>query len=311
MSYWDGFNWGTALWTDSSETTAPVIEKLEWIDARGNVTDMSTIMDTQYKEGVDGRFMPAVQHLSEATPGRDGEVYRGSTIITRQLIVPVMYIGNNITDIRIKLRTMAQALNPKRGVGKLRVVTKDGLDRFINCIYEGGMEANVDVGGDGWTQKVAYAFRAFDPYWYNANPVVRPPDGLTTETATFFPSPPFRLGPSTIFTSFTQTNSGDVEAWPIWTISGPGDNIRLVNETTGGEFSFGDYILPDNGLIKVDTRPSKKTVTDGNGNNLWPYLEGSLWELLDGENVISIEMLNSSTDASSIQLTYYERFLGV
>src|ERR1044072_2001641 len=239
MSIWNEFNWGTANWTAEDTTALPVIELLEYIDARGNVTDLSTIMDEQYKEGIDGRFMPPMESLAESTPGQDGAVYRATLAMPRQLMVPVAYITDGVTAMRIRLRQMAQALNPKRGVGKLRVVTEDGLDRYINCAYEGGMESDTDVGDLGWYKRVVYTFRAWDPYWYNVNPVVRPPDKIASNNATFFPTPPFRLGSSTIFTSFTQQNLGDVEAWPIWTITGPGNSIRLTNESSGGAISFG------------------------------------------------------------------------
>jgi hypothetical protein len=44
----------------------PVIKRCWYEDPLGNITDLSTDMDRRYKEGIEGRFMAPIQHLSDS-----------------------------------------------------------------------------------------------------------------------------------------------------------------------------------------------------------------------------------------------------
>jgi hypothetical protein len=195
--------------------------------------------------------------------------------------------------------------NPLAGDGQLKIIAEDGSQRLITCRYSSGLE--IQETGLPW-QSVIIVLKAFDPYWYDPNPIVQT---FTVGTpATFFPMLPMRLTSSTVFADTTIANNGDVESWPTWIITGPGDTIYIRNLTTG-EFININYTLAPGDTITIDTRPGKKTVTFGDGTNLYPNMssDSSLWALQAGNNQVRIEMQNSQV-TSNVQLSYQNRYWG-
>jgi phage-related protein len=129
-----------------------------------------------------------------------------------------------------------------------------------------------------------------------------------------FLSSPF-LGPhissSGIASSFSVFNSGDVEAWPIWTITGPGNTITLTNTTTGKALVL-SITLTGGQVLTIDTRPGHKTVTREDGSNQFATVSStsSLWELVTGNNAVTLA-ISETTTASGLQLQYKQRYFGV
>src|SRR5438045_1968958 len=83
-----------------------------------------------------------------------------------------------------------------------------------------------DNGGQVF-QKGILSFRGFDPYFYAKNEITIDLS-LNNNPISFFPFFPLRLGPSEVFGSTLATNSGEIDAWPVWTVVGPGTNPRLT-----------------------------------------------------------------------------------
>lgn len=107
------------------------------------------------------------------------------------------------------------------------------------------------------------------------------------------------------------TNTGDVEAWPVWTIRGPGRDVSLSNTTTGETLNM-TVTLEEGDEVTIDTRPGYKSVDLG-GANIYYSLDlasgSSLWPLATGPNDLDIRMGDVSAE-SSIELAYKRRFLG-
>lgn len=289
------------------------IEQLYWTDARGRQTNLSTMFNEQYKIGLDGRASPPWQHISEQVPEQDGERYRLTRALPRALVVMMTFVGRDITEVRARIRTVASALNPKLGVGTLTVYTVDGIRRSLKCLYESGLEStSTDTGLDGFTNTVSFTFRAHDPYWYDIYPVTRKLTSATAPISSFFPITPVRLGGSTIFASYVENNVGDVEAWPVWQVTGPGSNLILFNETTGKSLVVnGDFASGTN--FTVDTRPrvaTAKTIKMEDGTNLFPQTDGALWSFAPGPNQVIIELTNT-TPQTQVNLTYTPGYVGV
>lgn len=284
-----------------------VDEALVYTDPFGVETDLSTLLDERYKEGLNGRFIAPVQHLSDAVPLQDGARYRETRLDTNQLTVPITIVAPDITTLRARLRELMRALNPKRGVGRLTVHTIDGLSRYCNAIYEGGVEVDPATQGEEYDARIVLIFRCFDPSWYDLRPVVR--HWRTGVTAKFFPILPVRLGSSTIFTQFIEENEGDVETWPVWRINGPGSGLEMVNQSTGERMSLA-YDIPPSTSIVIDTRPGHKSVTTAEGNNVFAGFRGQLWPLAVGSNRVSVRLLQT-TERSALNLEYQTRYLGV
>jgi hypothetical protein len=283
-------------------------DKISWISADGSeypISDNHLIM-----AGSDGRFMPPIDFVEENVPFQHGSLLRGVLVRPREIDIPIYVDGNSEVDLRNQLRHLLRVLNPLKGDGKLRITSPDGSMREIICRYKGGMEISEKQNSKiGNLQAVVLVLRAFDPFWYDTSTIVQT-FKLNESTGLFFPILPLRLASSTVFADISIDNTGDVETWPEWIITGPGENIVLRNLSTGEVMSI-DVSLETGETLTIDTRPYHKTVTHNDGSNLFYTLsdDSSLWSLREGKNSIQIEMANATTD-SNIQLAYRNRYWG-
>lgn len=227
----------------------------------------------------------------------------------------VDWVGEILSTSALGLEAILENLNgtmlrseDDQGDGKLRVTRHDGSVRELTCRYWRGLD-KAKYGGGGALLRTTLSFRAFDPYFYAATPIS---DTFTAGTpGTFFPFFPLTLSSSTVFANVTINNPGHVEAWPVWTVTGPGKDIILRNRTSGKYFSLpitlgvGEYMV-------IDTRPGEKTVEDNTGADRFGDLDlsvSSLWALLAGNNVVRIEMSDTGA-GSSVAYSCYPRYKG-
>jgi phage-related protein len=271
-------------------------ETIEYVAADGDTV-------TLYKvRGAAGRWMPPVHVDDRPVPGDHGTRFRGCRFDAAQPVIPILIEGADPEAYRQALRDVASALNPAKGVGKLRA-TFDGAVREQSAIYIDGLNHPEDFPLHG---QPAVMFRAFDPFWYDTATVVG-----TFETGTaapFFPILPIRLASSEVFADAVVDNTGDIEAWPIWTITGPASSLILEHVDSGKQLAL-DYTLAAGDVVTVDTSPGVKTVTLDDGTNLFPYLSSrQFWPLVRGANNIRVE-LGGATDDSQVQMVYRRRWL--
>jgi phage-related protein len=280
------------------------MDKISWIDANGTEYPLTVL------KGMNGRFMPPMSFNEEEVPFQAGSLLRNVKVKARDVDIPVVLKADNEVELRKMVRECLRRFNPLYGDGKIRVVAADGSQRELSCRYSSGFEGNEskDSKGDIW-QTLVLVFRAFDPFWYDSSTIVQT-FNINESPGTFFPILPLRLVSSTVFADITIENTGDVETWPEWIITGPGENMVLRNMSTDEVTSL-EVSLDVGETITIDTKPFHKTITKNDGTNLFYTLtdESSLWALQEGTNSIQIEM-GSATSDSSIQLTYRNRYWG-
>jgi phage-related protein len=287
-------------------------EIISWTDANGVESILTDQEDISISIGPSGRFMPPIEHNEEEVPLQSGSRRRNTKVKAREMDFPIEINGETQMDIRNKLRSLLRIFNPLKGDGKIKSISPDGSQREIFCRYQSGLE--ISESGQLW-EKFILVLKAFDPFWYDTATKVQT-FKINESPGLFFPILPLRLASSTVFADISIDNTGDVETWPEWIITGPGENVKIKNMTTG-EIIFLDH--PDAKLesgetITINTSPNppnEKTVTKNDGTNLFYILseDSSLWALQEGGNSIQIEMANATTN-SSIQLTYKNRYWG-
>ncbi|MEB3367422.1 phage tail family protein [Saccharopolyspora mangrovi] len=310
---WIEFDWIVPLVVD---------EAISWIDADG----VGTVLGVSW--GVAGRFMPPVKFEEEEIPGLAGSVVRSVRHEAREFVLPIWIddsaLGPVTTEeeLRIAMRQIVAKMDPTRGAGKIRVTSPVGDQREISCYYRDGLAIDESLGDNTGllAQKAAVVFRAFDPYWTAVSDVVL--DFTVGEVPNFFPafvdpSAVIDLTSSEVLADTTINNEGDVLAWPVWNLTGPGQEIVLRNETTGKKLELSNnsgLVLGLGETITIDTRPGRKLITKNNvlpeQENLFPYVsdDSSLWPLERGANKVRLEMTGSTED-SLLQLNYKPRYL--
>jgi phage-related protein len=283
---------------------------LSWIDSKGNEHEISQKNNLVLLKGLQGFYMPPVAITEEEVPFQSGSRHRQTQIKAREIDVPLKISGADPIEFEKTLRWLLRTFNPLKADGKFKVTGFDNRQRELSCRYVHGFEMDESQGMKGRTwQKAVGVFRAFDPFWYDSNTIVQT-FKINESSGLFFPILPLRLASSTVFADISIDNTGDVETWPEWIITGPGENIALHNLSTG-EIIRLDVSLEAGETITIDAKPFHKTISKNDGTNLFYTLsdDSALWSLQDGDNSIQIEMANATTE-SSIQLTYRNRYWG-
>lgn len=281
-------------------------DTLTFIDPAG--TETVFLVD---HAGVTGRFAPPVEWVEDEVAGAAGSRLRALRHTAREVAFPVWLFADTETDLRLQIRALVGRLNPMRGDGILRAATADGVgERDLVCRYAGGFESAVEGGDEGTAleQRVVLVFRAADePYWLDADDSVLTYQ-LGAEPVAFFPFFPLAISPSEVFAVTAVDNDGDVEAWPVWVITGPFSSLTLTNTTTAEQLALSTTLGVGEELT-IDTRPGAKTVTRGGDTNAFGDLTSpSLWPLAPGGNDIEVEMPGATAE-SSVQLRWRRRFL--
>jgi hypothetical protein len=236
----------------------------------------------------------------------------------RDVDLPLHIRATTDTGLRTLTRTVRRAFDPRRGDGRLRVTTVDGLTRDLTCRYVGGWLGDESQATYGMTwQTCLLTLRALDPYWYASSPTVAL--FAIEGTSTFFPLLPLELNVSSLTGENVVSNPGDVDAWPVWTLTGPASTITLENLTADPETSLeldtsavtGDT-LDTAEQLTIDTRPGYKSVVGPGALNYYGTLApgAQLWPLLAGTQTIRITITGATT-ATTLQLSFTPRYLGL
>lgn len=279
-------------------------ETFKWIDASGVEYDLNDGANRVVQaEGIAGVHVPGFS-LAEAENG----LYAGARVTgvrtkPRDVDVPLLLKYGTRAALFADLADLAYALDPRRGDGRLRMTLPDGTVRDLICRYVTGL------GGDdkGFSHReFSLVFRAGDPYWYATTAVSQVITEATSTKTKWFPFFPLQLCSAAMFANVTIPNAGEVETWPIWTVNGPGSGLKFVNKTTGKSLSL-DVALESGDALVVDTRPGFKSVKL-NGNYRYDLLDGELWSLAVGNNIVSLFMLGAGV-GSQIGVSYYNRYL--
>lgn len=280
-------------------------DTLEWFDPDGS----STIFDID-GDGVTGRLAPPNERVEDTPPGA-GARLRSVRHTAREVALVQWVSGADEASTRAALRALVASLDPLRGDGVLRSTTSIGEQRELTCRYVSGFESQperLDEGGLLYQRAVLVFRAAEEPYWVDAADTAMSFELGDSTVGSFFPVPPLRLASSELFAQATVDNGGDVEAWPVWTLSGPGSGLAINNLTTGKSLALSTSVTADE-TITVDTRPGRKTVTLGDGTNLFPDLTSrQLWPLDRGPNSIEVQLSGATSD-SVLQLSYRQRYL--
>lgn len=284
-------------------------ERLQFVDSAGAILELSDLPGVRAL-GDSGLEMPPMSMVEDVIPGQAGSQLREVRVATRDAVLPFFMEQSTETALRDLLRSLAKRLNPQLGNGRLRHIAVDGTTRDLTCRYTGGLEGERVRGQAGPVyRKGALMFRAHDPFWYDATAMS---STFTTGAQPNFLGDPFlpiKLASDTVLGEQTVSNTGDVEAWPVWTINGPATSITLSNVTTGETLTLPITLTASQSVI-IDTRPFQKTVRRNDGTNLYGNLGAgsALWSLRQGDARINTQVAGSTVD-TFVTLVYSRRFL--
>lgn len=194
----------------------------------------------------------------------------------------------------------------RRGPGVLRVFRPDGTAREIEAYYQAGFAG---TAGQGHTFDTAVmTLLCPDPYWRDAEATEPPPWDYEAAPADFLDPYPTVSSGQSVNGDSTVTNPGDVEAWPVWTVTGPMTSLEAENTTTGESFTLTGTLVDDTETVVIDTYAG--TVTGPDGSSWFGNLDlpgAVLWGLDPGVNEITLAMAGANT-GSQIAMRWRSRW---
>lgn len=281
-------------------------EVTTWTDPAGTVTTL----DVEW--GAAGRFMPPILAIEDIVPGQPGSRRRMTQHKPKDVLLPLWITAVDDVTLRAKTRALVYAFDPTRGDGILTVTAPDGTQRKLTCRSAAGLELGEKADTDTFVtwQRAALQLHANDPYFYDTSTQVLS-YALNPAAATpFFPFFPLTVSGDGVIANTTITNGGDIAAWPVWTITGPGTGTILVaNDTLGQQIAL-TQPLGSTDVLTIDTRPGIKSVRLASGVNAFSLLTptSTLWPLAPGPNAVRV-IVSGASVATSVTLVYVNRYL--
>jgi hypothetical protein len=298
-------------------------KQVTWTSASGAVIDLTDS---------DGGYI--------STTGRTGfgpvdaqivsdQMWDGSTLVRthrqqpRVMTIPLYVMGPDSDTYRARLgalrATLRHPVDPATGLpvpGRVTVSLPDASQRSIAAYYQGGgnpTEDQLDDVAAGWCVLPNLQFYAPVPTF--EGDTVSKTWQLAPVSAGVPPMPPVLLGSGAVIGASTVTNPGDTDAYPIWTITGPG-TVTVTNADSGQSYAF-TTAIPAGTVVTVDCRPVELapttglTAIDAGGTDWWPNLADypDFWTLPPGDTNLSITV-TGATAASNVTVEFAPRYQG-
>lgn len=132
------------------------------------------------------------------------------------------------------------------------------------------------------------------------------------DRGTVVPSPvPSPLTGTAVVTSSTDplllTNEGTANAYPVFTITGPGSTFTILNSTTGGSITINETLTAGETII-IDTW--NKTIMKGT-TSLIGSMSGYFFPLVTGTNQLSFSVASGSTSDTQLQTVFKDTYIGL
>lgn len=277
-----------------------VVYSLEGANGDSVVFDQA---DLVLNTGIGGFGIPPTSVRIEASAG-DGGVWRHTKRLPRDVDLPITIFGDNRVDVESKLRRIGKILQDEQGPSKLRATYSNSTSLYLELHYVGGAETTIDnnSAGQTWCRWVL-SMRAPNPFWRSG---IKEQFSISTGSTGRGLLPlltKMKVSSSSTLGVVTVVNAGDVNAFPVWQITGPADDLVIGNGTD----SFGFAKVFSGEVITVDTESG--TVINADGENLYARLDDApkLFSLPTGTTGLSV--LGTDTDLDfNVKLTYSPRY---
>ncbi|QMP84479.1 minor tail protein [Streptomyces phage Endor1] len=255
----------------------------------------------QAMTGVTGLGLPpvSVQWLEGAG---DGATFRRSRTLARDIDIPLDIVGRDRRHLKELTSRLAKML---AAPCTLRLVEDDGTDWSTEVVRVGGGEYTYGTDTTGIKDvQTVITLRAGDPYWTSSESTTQQiggDSGAAPFVSSFMTMP---VASSQAMGSISLENTGDVSAYPVWTVFGPGDNFKAISPT--GETLHWTGTLTASQSLTVDTQ--RGTVKREDGSNQYALLAAAprFWAIEPGTATCTAELLNT-TSASRITVQWKPR----
>lgn len=264
--------------------------------------------------GPQGTRLPPTSLLARQIPGLPGAVPLGVRVEPRDVTVPVEWWADTRAELLARRRAFDAALlrdaralasDPRAPLTAVITTERGERPRVIRGVYVGGAEGSEKLEEAGLTwQSWAFTLRCPWPYLSALEPE-RLEWGVTGAATTFFPILPLRLSSTALFGVSVVAVAGDIDTYPVWTITGPVTAVDAQSAT--GRWRL-EYSVPAARSVTIDTTPGATAAVLDDGTNLWPYLAyDQMWPLSPGVQEVTVSAEGAGVGAI-VSAEYYPQW---
>jgi hypothetical protein len=214
-------------------------------------------------------------------------------------------MGSDREDVESKLRRLARLTQDALGQTVLAAEYSDASSLTLGLHYVGGAETGAWGSDTGSTWcKWVMSFQAPTPYWESTTVQTFSVTSGNTGRGLLPELSKLRVSSSQALGVVTVNNTGDVAAYPVWTILGPVTGLTVDNGSQS--FGFNAPVLAGQ-TITIDTETG--LVTDDSGANRYSLLNSApkLFALQPGTTAINV-LGTEATAATRITCSYALRY---
>lgn len=227
------------------------VEWLGWDGSRWTLTDPTQGVFVT-PGGVEGFGPPEYTEWVQESPALAGQLFRGTNAKARQLFFPTAIYSDLGSLAWGKLQSAFFRSIKTDRYGTVRVTTPAGQTRTIQARSNAKPPTlNLDPFKTGF-QGYGMSLIADQPFWAGESVSEVFNSGTTSD---FFGGggPPFLIDPGFTFANARITNSGDVDAWPVWTVVGGAATSATLG--VGGQTVTVPFTVAAGKALQIDTDP--------------------------------------------------------
>lgn len=274
---------------------------LTWTDAQGVVTPLTQANGIVVMRGALGLGAPSPQNSLESYVAFDG-----SALVSRRRDVKPVTLPLYVRHATRAQTLIGQLASMFQGPGELQYSDGTNTRKLRKVIYDAGLAGDLSGAASKTWRRVAISLLALDPWWYDTATSALLPASVSPTSfdaaISFDAASPFDGG-----NSATTVVTGDTEAYPVITITGP---VTTLAVTCGGVAWALTAALPAGSVLVVDTRPGSRGPRLNGGSVDWSLLTAAsrLWTLPKGTTSVIVGA-TGATGATTISMAWEPRFL--
>lgn len=275
--------------------------------------DLSVAIDPRIPQdffkagGMNGMgIAPTTLTITDSIGG--GGRWRSTRRGVRQANFPIHVFGTDRADILRKLQTLVRVLNDRFSTPKLVASLPNGQVYEIEMHYSSGFDYTWGSETDGrHFVKLPLVLVFPDPYWTarwsntlrlqssSGRGLLKHPGSLSA----------LRISGSSALGELQIVNTGDVDAYPLWKLTGPGASFTAVREVDGATMQYTQSIAAGQSIY---INCATKEVYDASGSNLYGGMGPApkFFGLPPGSSTIAV-LLEGATSQSVAQMQYKEK----
>ena len=275
---------------------------------------------------VNGIGVAPIRRLTGRGPFQDGDSDLGFRLDPRLINLVLFFNAASLDAADASRDQLYEYLKPTAAAVQLRCLKDNGELRQVDCYPVGMIDAPISDQDRIWaSQKMAVQLRAAEPVWYDPQlHYWAAIGGASTGTSGYavpVTVPWVQTTSSTIDATLQLQYIGSWASYPVVTFFGPLAGVTLTNQTTNQVLDLPTIVLGGGEYVTIDLRYGYKTVLDQLGDNVISALSDdsdlATWHLAPapeaagGMNVLRFEVGGSATDATGVQMSYYDRYIGL